>query len=218
MMKSLKKLVFLSILGMMAFGCSDPNSPGLEYMPDMYRDPSIGTYQESDLFPDGLGSRLPAEGSIPRGFTPYPYEDNAEGYQAAGSELKNPLAFSDAHLKRGKKIYEDFCIHCHGKKGGGDGLVPQNDEWPGVVPAYDSDNLIDLPEGKIFHSITYGKGLMGAHKGQISQEDRWKLVFYVQSLQGKKQGDTADEDAEEDESEDREELEDAESVEQIEEA
>ena len=26
--------------------------------------------------------------------------------------------------------------------------------------------------------------MMGSHSSQISQEDRWKLVFYVQKLQG----------------------------------
>lgn len=214
----LKKLVFLTLFGGLIAGCSDPNSPGLEYMPDMYRDPSIGTYEESDLFPDGLGARLPAEGSIPRGFTPYPYNNDAEGYEAAGNELKNPLSMSEEHLKKGKKIYEDFCIHCHGKKGGGDGLVPQNDEWPGVVPAYDSDRLKDLPEGQIFHSITYGKGLMGAHKGQISQEDRWKLVFYVQSLQGKEKAEKKVEEVEETEDENAENSEENSNNEQSDEA
>ncbi len=216
-MKSLKNLILMSFIGILATGCSDPNSPGLEYMPDMYRDPSIGTYEESELFPDGLGSRLPAEGSIPRGFTPYPYDDDAEGYKAAGEELKNPLTFNEDVLKEGKQVYENFCIHCHGKKGGGDGLVPQHDEWPGVVPAYDSDNLIDLPEGKIFHSITYGKGLMGAHKGQISQEDRWKLVFYVQSLQGKEPGQKMTENNEANENGADEKLESAGSIDQTEE-
>lgn len=184
--------VFVIVVGT-AWSCSDPNSPGLEYMPDMYRDPSIGTYEPSDLFPDGLGARKPAEGSIPRGFTPYAYQNNAEDYEKAGAELKNPLSFNDDHLKEGKRIFENFCIQCHGKKGDGEGTVPQSDYWPGVVPAYDSDRLIDLPEGKIFHSITYGKGLMGPHKGQISQEDRWKLVFYVQKLQGKDPSKSEDE-------------------------
>ena len=32
--------------------------------------------------------------------------------------------------------------------------------------------------------MTYGKGLMGSHAGQLTQEERWKLVLYVQKLQG----------------------------------
>jgi hypothetical protein len=52
--------------------------------------------------------------------------------------------------------------------------------------------LKNLPEGKIFHSITYGKGLMGAHNSLLSQEERWKLVYYVQKLQGPKETAPAD--------------------------
>jgi hypothetical protein len=34
--------------------------------------------------------------------------------------------------------------------------------------------------------MTYGKGLMGSHASQLSQEERWKLVYYVQKLQHSK--------------------------------
>jgi hypothetical protein len=47
--------------------------------------------------------------------------------------------------------------------------------------------LKNLPEGKIFHTLTYGKGTMGSHASQLTQEERWKLVFYVQKLQGPKE-------------------------------
>ena len=50
----------------------------------------------------------------------------------------------------------------------------------------------NLPEGKIFHSITYGKGLMGQHASQLTAEERWKLVYYVQKLQGPKETAAAD--------------------------
>jgi len=82
-------------------------------------------------------------------------------------------------------ISPKFCVQCHGSGGQGDGAVAQNPKWPGPPPAYDSPQLKDLPEGKIFFSITYGRNLMGPHASQINQEDRWKLVRYVQTLQDK---------------------------------
>ena len=43
--------------------------------------------------------------------------------------------------------------------------------------------MSDLPEGKIFHTITFGKNLMGSHASQLNHEERWKIVHYVQTLQ-----------------------------------
>lgn len=178
------KIGTLFLLGMIVFqSCKDEQSPGYEYMPNMYRSPSVETYSETDLTPNGLSALQPAEGSIPQGFMPYPYPNTAEGYAAAGENLKNPIPFSEDVLAEGKAVFTKMCIQCHGKAGKGDGTVASNPRWPGPPPAYDSPALKDLPEGKIFHSIHWGKGLMGAHNSLITQEDRWKLVHYVQYLQ-----------------------------------
>ena len=34
-------------------------------------------------------------------------------------------------------------------------------------------------DGEIFHSITVGFGIMGAHGGMIRQEDRWKIILHI---------------------------------------
>jgi len=98
-------------------------------------------------------------------------------------ELKNPLLFSDNLVKQGKELYEIFCDHCHGEKGEGDGQMVKNEVFP-APPSYTAA-LKDLPEGKIFYTLHYGKGNMGSHASQISQTERWKIVYYVQKLQGK---------------------------------
>jgi hypothetical protein len=41
----------------------------------------------------------------------------------------------------------------------------------------------DLTDGKIFHTITYGVNLMGAHRYQLTPTERWKIVMYVHELQ-----------------------------------
>ena len=41
----------------------------------------------------------------------------------------------------------------------------------------------EISEGHIFHVITYGKGLMGAHGSQVSPDDRWRIARYVKELQ-----------------------------------
>ena len=176
--------VVATISGVVSSCKSDPNSPGFEYMPDMYRSPALEAYSGNAFYADSMATRKPAENTVPRGFMPYPYPNTTEGYEAAGAELKNPLAYHADLVAEGKEVYTKFCVQCHGKDGQGDGPVASNPRWPGPPPPYNG-RLADLPEGKIFHSITYGKGLMGSHAAQISQEDRWKLVYYVQKLQGK---------------------------------
>ena len=170
----------LLALALVSCGKKDQNSPGIEYMPDMYRSPSVEVYNSNPLYTDSTGSRKPVAGTIPRGFMPYPYANDTAGYGMAGRELKDPFPASPEILAEGEALYGKFCVHCHGAQGMGDGLVAA--KLPGAPPAY-SGSLKNLPEGKIFHSITYGKGLMGSHASQLSQEERWKLVRYVQKLQ-----------------------------------
>jgi len=106
----------------------------------------------------------------------------ADSLDVAASELISPLEESKEVLKEGKALYDRFCEHCHGEKGAGDGLVAE--KYLGVANL-NGAALIDISEGHIFHVITYGKGLMGAHGSQISQEDRWKIARYVKELQKK---------------------------------
>ena len=38
----------------------------------------------------------------------------------------------------------------------------------------------ELKAGHIFHAITYGVGNMGPHASQITEEERWLIVNYIQ--------------------------------------
>lgn len=168
----------------------DPLSPGVEYMPDMYRSPSYETYSENALFEDGLTARNPVAGTITQGEWPYqgslinalPYhrQNTPEEYAASAAD-KNPLDTTEAVIAEGKNIYEKMCMHCHGKQGGGDGQLIGTEKFP-PPPAYNGP-LKNLEEGKMFFTITYGKGLMGSHASQLTKEERWKVIRYVQELQ-----------------------------------
>jgi mono/diheme cytochrome c family protein len=183
----------LACIAILMSSCTtDPNSPGVEYMPDMYRSPSYETYSENPLLPDSMTAQKPVAGTITRGewpysgslvnALPYAYPNSLEGYEAAGANLKSPLAKSTETIAEGKVIFEKMCMHCHGKEGQGDGQLIGTGKFP-PPPAYNGGALKDLTEGKMFHTITYGKGLMGSHASQLTKEDRWKVIQYVQELQ-----------------------------------
>jgi cytochrome c len=174
----------------------NPDSPGVEYMPDMYRSPSVETngitYRTDSVFVNGkwvandsvhMGNMLPPEGTIPRGFTPFPYANDTTGDKLASMFWKSPFASSDSIEAQGKFLYERFCVYCHGDKGDGQGKLVASGKYSATPPNY-ADKLKEgvLTDGHIYWVITYGKGNMGSHAGQVSPEERWKIIQYVQRL------------------------------------
>ncbi|CAN0161699.1 unnamed protein product [Chrysoparadoxa australica] len=175
---------------------------GVEYAPQMYhstpyeplsqvQDESIGSWLDSNpedghgefynsnpYNPYGMTMLEPVENTIKRGSMPIHIAP--DDYETAAVELINPLDSTKEILAEGKVLYEQFCTHCHGAKGQGDGLV--GEVFLGVT-AYNSATVVDKPGGHLFHVITNGKGRMGAHASQLSEEERWKIVRYVQVLQ-----------------------------------
>ena len=103
-------------------------------------------------------------------------------------------------MKEGKELYSYFCQHCHGKKGDGKGSITH--PVYGAVPSYSDQtanrrggrSMSQLRAGHIYHTIMFGLNAMGPHGSQINHEERWKIVHYVQSLQGndKEMENTAD--------------------------
>lgn len=177
------------VIGMSSCTNDDPKKPGYEYMPDMYRSPSYETNSPNPNFKDSSTARQPVAGTVPQGnavfsnmdMLPYPYPNTNEGYELAGKELTNPIANNEKNMAEGKLVYNNYCRHCHGDKGMGDGLVAQhNGPKP---PAYNSEALKDLPVGKMYHTMEYGKNMMGSHASQITATQRWKVILYVQTLQ-----------------------------------
>lgn len=174
--------------GLLLASCTkDPNSPGYEYMPDMYRSSSQEAYVDYNN-PDVQSAKLPPAHTIPFSEDPaaawnnfpYPFAQDAVGYEQSVA-LKNPIPYSQEVMDQGMDLYLKYCGHCHGEKGDGKGQIALNGKIEGI-PDY-KGNIKTLPEGKIFHSISYGKGVMGAHAPLLSKEERWKLVHVVRKFQ-----------------------------------
>lgn len=195
MTKYINKALVLAALagGVLALqSCkSDPNSPGFEYMPDMYRSVGYESYSINPNFGDSLSARLPVSGTIPRngmytGYAPFTYANTPEEYERAGAELKNPLPFDKATVEEGKGVYNIMCVHCHGENGDGNGHLVAIGKFNGV-PNYLAPNYVNLADGKMYFTLMYGKNAMGSHASQINERERWAVLRYVNYLQrGKK--------------------------------
>ncbi|MBL6963200.1 MAG: cytochrome c [Bacteroidetes bacterium] len=127
-------------------------------------------------------ARLKPSNSIPYNTDTeeYSYPNSKEGYELAGLELRNPLAVTGQKLEEGKKLYLALCKHCHGETGNADAEMILKEKYP--VPPTFSKRLPNITEGKMFHSITYGKNQMPPNGEDFSSEQKWLLVMYIQNL------------------------------------
>lgn len=149
-----------------------------EYMPDMYRSTNYKAQSEDTHSKDLAAARVPPAGTISRDFQPYHY--GLFDTKKAGDELKNPLARTKATMERGQKIFNTYCIVCHGPKGNGEGyIVPPYPRPPTLL----SDKIRNYQDGSIFNVITNGQNIMPSYRVQIKAEDRWAVIHYVRALQ-----------------------------------
>lgn len=161
----------------------DPAQPGLAVPTNMADSVAYDSFSRNPVFADGKTLQPPPVGTIARGHLPLHYSASPEDAARAGVELKNPFAADPSpHRERGAAVYKSFCAVCHGSAGLGDGPVTRRGVPP--PPSLLAEHALGLPDGHMFHILTYGQNNMPPYAAQISREDRWRVILYVRSLQG----------------------------------
>lgn len=166
--------------------CADSDKPNYQFMPDMYEPIGYEAYGEYDIFQNGQEAKLPAEGSIPRGWMPYDYENTPEGMANAKANLNNPLPYTEDNLNEGKQLNTIYCAVCHGDNGDGKGILAEREKILGI-PSYDDAGRA-ITEGSVYHVVYYGLNSMGSYAAQTSEEERWKITHYVMNLKNELEG------------------------------
>jgi mono/diheme cytochrome c family protein len=184
----------LAALLIAAIGCSDvKRTPGKVYMPDMANSRAYETYSANPVFADGRTSQGPVAGTVKRGEEyPVHIEMDKAGDTVnyfASSSLPNPFDSLDAdQMKETERLYLINCGICHGAKLDGNGPLWKDGDGP--YPAKPASLVGDakyesMPAGQMFYSITYGKNLMGSYASQLTAKQRWQVITYIKSKQGK---------------------------------
>jgi mono/diheme cytochrome c family protein len=188
----MKKIWIITVMAattIVMISCSKVRrSPGRAYMPDMAYSRAIETYSSTEaLQKQGIHyTSMPVAGTIARGdMAAYELQNDSAGY-VNSKNITNPLPALDAkQFIEATRLYLVNCGICHGEKLDGNG--PLWKDGTGPYPAAPRNLLIDpvatMPEGTIFHSITYGKGQMGSYASQLSTEQRWMIVHYIKEKQ-----------------------------------
>jgi copper transport protein len=96
--------------------------------------------------------------------------------------LRNPFPPDTASIERGRTLYEQNCVTCHGLTGRGDGplaatLRPRPADFRAHMAAGHTD-------GELFTWLSKGVPgtAMPAFEGQISEDDRWHLINYIRGF------------------------------------
>jgi len=98
----------------------------------------------------------------------------------------NPLPADDATIANGKKLFAAKCQRCHGPAAKGDG--PDADpEHKANMDLTNPSRASRNPDGVVFYKIWNGRSSpkMPTFSEELSKEQVWALVAYVQTLRAK---------------------------------
>ena len=115
-----------------------------------------------------------------------PRAANAWQLPPDAAQTKNPLTLDDKVLAAGRKIFTDKCQKCHGPKGLGDG--PDADPDHAEDMDLTNPKRVDRnPDGVVFYKVSNGRKnpKMPTFKDELSTEQIWTVVAYVQTLRKK---------------------------------
>ena len=139
----------------------------------------------SEFFADGRGMRLPVEGTVARGFIPYPFERQTNPAEV----LSNPNFPTKENLELGQRKFLTYCSPCHGNFGDGDSRLAGQFPNP---PTLHSERARNFQDGMIYHIITVGQNVMPSYASQVTREQRWAIVNYIRALQRAKNASDSD--------------------------
>ncbi len=195
-------LIALAILvvGVFGFRGDKFSQAPIEVFPDMDNQDKIKAQKPSGFYADGMGSRRPVLGTVPRnadsGVMPIEFGAGRDGYYFTG-ELEGTFGNGmpeELNLKeekdsigllgRGREMFNVHCAICHGKAGDGKGVVATYMNKSGApVPTLLDHTQDKSPDGYIYHVISKGKNLMSGYEHNLPVRDRWAIVAYLRALQ-----------------------------------
>ena len=158
---------------------------------DMWEQPKMKAYYESDFYTDRQSSRPIPDGTIARGRlrTDDAFTTGKEGTKFVAqipAEAVQSFGGPKAMLDRGQNRYTVYCSPCHGTTGNGNGFIAQRGLgfWQKLPATLLQPRLLKVEDGHLYDVVTHGKGAMYGYASRIQDyNDRWAVVSYVRALQ-----------------------------------
>jgi len=186
-------LCVLATVGVLGFRGTHFRKPSLYIFPDMERQPKLRPQTANAFFDNDMSSRLPVEGTIARSQPiqvgdklVYPWQDSpvTSGRLTGSTNFVdvNPLPVTAELLQRGQQVFNINCAACHSRVGDGNG-TPKRIGAMVVVANLHDKRIVELTDGELFNTVSYGKGLMQGYAGNLPVRDRWAAIAYLRALQ-----------------------------------
>jgi len=202
MTKKFFSITIIFLTALISISCNDVRrNTGRVYMPDMAYSRALETYAKLDSSkftnnPAEIGegkiyyTAYPVAGAMARGDElPFAYAIDKPGDTTnyiASKQVVNPLPALDAgQMKEAERLYLVNCAICHGSKLDGNGPLWKDGSGP-FTSAPKNLMTLDMPEGQMFYSITYGKNMMGSYASQITARQRWMVIHYIKAQESAK--------------------------------
>ena len=199
-------LIALTVVGIFGLRGQKFSKPPIRIFPDMEEQDKLRAQKPDPFFADGHGGRLPVTQTQPRGFNPegetviggipeyefggqtgYYYTGHVGDYFGNGMppELKLTSESAAALIRHGKERFNIYCAVCHGVSGNGQGITSIYGVPVAANPnaKLNSGSQETYPDGRLFETITNGKGLMSGYGYNVPVRDRWAIVAYIRTLQ-----------------------------------
>jgi mono/diheme cytochrome c family protein len=145
----------------------------------MERQPKFKPFAANPQFEDGRAMRTPPAGTVPREQqTMRP--DLTLGLDSAGAVVTAiPIPLTREVMDLGRTKFEIHCAVCHGLLG--DGVSPVATQMS-LRPPPNLHKLRNPGPGHVFQVISQGFGLMASYAPELTPQERWAVVAYLEAL------------------------------------
>jgi hypothetical protein len=191
-------ILLFAVLGLIVVGVAGRRGDlfrhrPLQIFPDMKRQLKLRPQTPNGFFASGLSSQLPPPGTIAQSkpmvvgdrevfrFEEAPVNTGRVPGTTNFVEL-NPFPITGGLLARGQQRYIIYCAPCHGQTGEGNGITKKIGAMAIVANLHDK-RIVELADGEVFNTVSYGKNNMQGYAPQIGVEDRWAIIAYLRALQ-----------------------------------
>ena len=141
--------------------------------------PKFNPYACNSQFEDGRAMRTPPAGTVPREQQTMRH-DITLGQDTSGAALNAiPIAVTRELMDMGRSRFEIHCAVCHGLLG--DGVSPVATQMS-LRPPPNLHKIRNPGPGHIYQVITQGFGLMAPYSAELTPQERWAVVAYVEAL------------------------------------
>jgi len=145
----------------------------------MERQPKAKPFAASAQFEDGRAMRQPPAGTVPRERQTMHPEITLGRTRDGKTVSEIPVAVTRELLEEGRGKFDIHCAVCHGLLGDGVSLVSTQ---MSLRPPANLQTLRDAGPGRIFMVMTEGFGMMASYAPQLTAQERWAVVAYVEAL------------------------------------